>query len=605
MNIRAVLVASFAGALWMHGCAAGPDIDLGGDAGVDATSDGVPFVPSGDAATCAAQCSTDFHSVLDCNGSTLQTCAPMEACSSGACIPACQAAVANKSAVGCEYYAHDPTTGGNPGCFALYVANTWTTPVNVTSDINGLTIDLSKYTYLPTGTGASLAMTPIGAGGTIPAGAVGIVFLRDGWEANTECGYGVSIAESDPNAWAWTDPPYDVTSTNSAGQALHVVASAPVVMYDIIPFGGGRSEVTGASLMLPTSTWDTNYIAVTPRPPGYNTLNPTIAIVASANNTNVTINPTASIVASTDVAGTDAGVPITYALAKGQVLTLGQAQDLLGSIISSNNPIGLWGQQGCINIDATGGDSSDSCCCDSAHGQIPPVRALGSEYAYARYRNRVDGQDESPPTRITGAVDGTTLTWDPMPTGAPATIGKGQSVQVTSNVPFIVKSQDAMHPFYVASYMTSCSTADPGGADCRGDPEFVGVIPTAQYLSKYVFFTDPTYPETNLVFIRTLGSDKAFHDVTLDCAGTLTGWAPLGSGGQYEFTRIDLSRYDFEGQNGCNNGAHTTQSDAPFTMTVWGWGTAATGSVYTQAVSYAYPAGASVSPINNVVVPPN
>ena len=37
---------------------------------------------------------------------------------------------------------------------------------------------------------------------------------------------------------------------------------------------------------------------------------------------------------------------------------------------------------------------------------------------------------------------------------------------------------------------------------------------------------------------------------------------------------------------------------------MWGWGSGATGTLYTQYVSYAYPAGASVQPINTVVVPP-
>ena len=43
---------------------------------------------------------------------------------------------------------------------------------------------------------------------------------------------------------------------------------------------------------------------------------------------------------------------------------------------------------------------------------------------------------------------------------------------------------------------------------------------------------------------------------------------------------------------------------------MWGWGSAATGGTflgdvgYSQYVSYAYPAGASVQPINTVVVPP-
>ena len=54
--------------------------------------------------------------------------------------------------------------------------------------------------------------------------------------------------------------------------------------------------------------------------------------------------------------------------------------------------------------------------------------------------------------------------------------------------------------------------------DCRGDPEFVNVVPALEFFSSYVFFTDPTYPETNLVVVRSEATD-VFQDVTLDCAG--------------------------------------------------------------------------------------
>ena len=46
-----------------------------------------------------------------------------------------------------------------------------------------------------------------------------------------------------------------------------------------------------------------------------------------------------------------------------------------------------------------------------------------------------------------------------------------------------------------------------------------------------------------------------------------------------------------------------------FGVTVWGWGSAATGTeltgTYTQYASYAYPAGANITKLNNVVVPAN
>ena len=176
------------------------------------------------------------------------------------------------------------------------------------------------------------------------------------------------------------------------------------------------------------------------------------------------------------------GVPMTYPMMKGQALTFEQQAELTGSAILSTKPVGVIGSSGCIDIDA--------CCCDGAHQQIPPVRALGSEYVAVRYRNRVEGKEESAPWRIVGAVDGTTLTYEPAPpVGAPLTLSAGEIASFRSPGPFVVRSQDGDHPFYFAGYMT-------GGGDFEdaGDPEFVNVMPAKQYLARYVFFADPTYP---------------------------------------------------------------------------------------------------------------
>jgi hypothetical protein len=148
----------------------------------------------------------------------------------------------------------------------------------------------------------------------------------------------------------------------------------------------------------------------------------------------------------------------------------------------------------------------------------------------------------------------------------------------------------------------------PGNADGRGDAEFVNVIPPGEYQSSYVFFTDPTYPETDLVVVR-VKQNGAFGDVKLDCAGALGGWQPVGTSGSYEYTRFDLVTGNFQPTGSCDNGRHSITSNAPFGVTVWGWGSAATGDMlkgfYSQYASYAYPAGAAVAPINPVVIPPN
>ncbi len=47
-------------------------------------------------------------------------------------------------------------------------------------------------------------------------------------------------------------------------------------------------------------------------------------------------------------------------------------------------------------------------------------------------------------------VDDTKLTWEPSkPEGAPDTVKLGEVYQFDSGGPFIVKSQDVNHPFYV------------------------------------------------------------------------------------------------------------------------------------------------------------
>jgi hypothetical protein len=387
------------------------------------------------------------------------------------------------------------------------------------------------------------------------------------------------------------------------GQAFHVTTDRPVVAYDIFPFGGGQSAATSGTLLIPTSAWDVNYIAVNAWPQSQAAAGsgaaPSLDIVASQANTTVTIRPNAAITGGTGVAAAAVGTPTQYVLANpGDYVQFTQPAELTGSPILADKPVGVWGGASCLNI-AVG-----TCCCDSAHQELFPVQTLGNEYVATRYRDRYPSEPETTPWRIVGAVAGTTLTYEPStPNGAPTVLDAGQLAEFSTIAPFVVRSQDASHPFYMSAHMTGAETLQ-GGSGVRGDPEFVNIIPPAEYLSSYVFFTDPTYPETNLVIVRTKGP-TGFADVTLDCvSGPLTGWLPVGSSGMYEYALTDLSTGNFAGVGNCNNGRHEITSAVPFGLTVWGWGSEATTDVYSEYVSYAYPAGASVQPINTVVVPP-
>ena len=583
-----------------------PVADAGDDADATVTQDG------GDAGACLIQCSGDLHSVVDCNGRVLTACPPDQGCAvtagTGTCVAACDSAKANPGSLGCDYYSVTPdiidTAQG--ACFAAFIANTWTTPVTLTVEYGSQSLDATTFAYVPSGTGQSIKYTLI-PGGQIPAGSVAIVFLDDSPKPSGQhmldfsCPVGVHAAMGKDSAIHGT----------GIGSAFHIATSAPVVAYDVFPYGGGQSAVTSATLLLPTSAWDTHYLAVDAFAQSQLDMGqPFLELVAQEDGTTITINPTSAIVGAPDggVAAAPMGMVATYHVDKGQVLQLTQNDELTGSVVQANHPIGAWGGHTCLNIGAS------TCCCDSAHQQLPPMRALGSEYVGVRYRNRFAGTEEAPPWRVVGLVDGTTLTYDPSaPTGAPTSLGKGQLAQFSTGGPFVVRSQDSQHPFYMSAHMTG--GGDPalpsgGGNDGRGDPEFVNVIPPAQYLSSYVFFTDPTYPETDLVIVRARSTAAVpFQDVTLDCTGVLAGWQAAGSSGLYQYTRVDLVTGNFKPLGKCNNGRHAIKSGGPFGVTVWGWGSDATGTgfgpgLYTQYVSYAYPAGASVQAINSVVVIP-
>jgi hypothetical protein len=539
-----------------------------------------------------SMCSADLHSILDCDGNVVTTCPGDQGCSSGQCVPACQSAADNKSSIGCDYYSVDPDIidEGTGACFAAYIANTWGSPVAITVDRGGTQLPIDGFARVPTGQGQSITYAPL-TGGMLQPNQVAILFLARFGSTLTDCPAGVTPA---------------VTMTDAAvhgtglGAAFHITTSAPTVAYDIFPYGGGASAATSATLLLPTSAWDTNYVSVDAfrKSTIVPQAQPFIELVGQEDGTTVTIRPSAAIAGGTGVAPAAQGASTTYPLSKGQILQFTQDAELNGSPITSDKPIGVWGGATCLNIDV--GEAA----CDSAHQEIPPVKAMGFRYAAVRYRNRFQGQEESVPWRIVGGVDGTTLTYSPStPPGAPTTLNLGQVAEFDAPGPFLVQSQGADHPFYMSAHMTGCEHTNPGLDDCRGDPEFVNIVPPEQYLASYTFFTDPTYPETNLVLVREKKNGQ-FADVSVDCVGTVTGWMPVDSSDQLEYTRVDLVTGNFQSVGTCNNGLHTATSTQPFGLVVWGWGSAATDAsgFVSTAVSYAYPAGASVKPINTVVI---
>ncbi len=558
----------------------------GGNVGGQGQGGGIGGIGvGGGGGSCVNTCTADLKKVLDCNGNLVTMCTGDQGCAGGQCIDdPCEAARQSSSSYGCDYWSlkTDIISDAQGACFAAFIANTWTSPAKIQVDYNGQSLNTASFARIPSGQGQGLQYAPYDPAVGLPPGEVAILFLS-----------------REPNGFLPDCPAPVAISGDSGilgtgrGHAFHITTDRPVVAYQILPYGGGSSAATSATLLLPTSVWDTNYVAINAYAasqiaPAY----PSLDILAYQDNTTVTILPKVAIQGGAGVNGGAANTQAVYTLNHGEYIQITQSQELSGSPIQADKPIGVWGAASCLNVPVT------AYACDTAQQQIPPVKAMGNEYAAVRYRGRNGGVDEAPPWRMVGMVNGTLLTYDPgPPPGAPAGLNLGDVVEFNAAGPYTVKSQDADHPFYLAAYMTGGE-----GFGGEGDPEWVNVIPTAQYLDSYVLFTDPTYSETNLVVIRKPDKNGVFADVVLDCAGPLDGWQPFGP---YQYTRKDLVTGDFQNVGNCSNGRHEIKSSLPFGVTVWGWGSTQAGSFFTEYVSYAYPAGASVAQINQVTIVPD
>ncbi len=541
---------------------------------------------------CGIHCSRDLKQVLDgCEGEekVVAQCGADQGCGVGSCVDACTAATLSKGSAGCDFYTIPPINGidRKGGCFAAMIANTWDRPVTITADRGTAPLDISGATY----TVERKDQDPVykRLEGPLPPGEVAIVFLSHDdtnySEQSARCPAQVTPA-------LLVDPMINGTGIT---KAFHIKTDAPVSAYSMYPYGGATSYVPTATLLLPVSSWTQNYVAVSPDmfSPTYAYRRKSLQIIANEDDTEVSIRPTVEIAAGGNIAGATAGMTQTWKISKGQVLQFFQASALTGSPIETNKPVGVFGGSECAEVPTP--------YCDILQQQTPPFEHWGTEYAVVPFAPRIASFSsdirEKVPYTIVGAVDGTKLTYEPSrPRDAPETLQAGQMANFITDELFVVKSQDTKHPFHVTVYMTGSTYGSGTGKKTTGDPDFVNVPPTAQYLDRYVFFADFTYPETRLTVVRRKTA-KGFAPVELECGGEIDGWQPLGSSGQYEFTWVKLTSGFLPlklAKGECGYGRHVARSDGPFAVTVWGIG---------QDASYGYVGGTGLRPVHQAKPP--
>ena len=540
----------------------------------DTGPSGFEELPAVDAGDCPFQCSVDGRSVIrSCSGEVVETCSDIQACGAAKCQDPCAAAAADQSSNGCEFYFQSPPPyrEAEGSCYAAFVVNTSTQPVDLSFDRAGDALDISKAVFRMNPGDATLIQHT----GPIAPGESVVLFVA---------AFSSSTADFVVRCPEGVVPAVDerASQTTGFGRSFHLATNAPVSLVAMYPFGGAASFEPTATLLLPVVTWGKEHVIVNPWEATVDM--PNTQIVAAEDGTEITLVPKVSLQNGPGIKGTAAKVPATYHLDKGQFLQVVQNDELTGSILTSNKPTTVFGGEACADVPSNAG------ACDVLWQQIPSYEQWGSEYVTVGYRQRTPSPNEMMPYRIVAARDGTRLDYDPqIPVGAPTELNAGDVVTFPAGIndSFVVRTQDAEHPIYLAAYMTGYQGHYYGSGDMAGwgDPEFVNVVPAGQWLNAYTFYADPTYKETSLVVIRGKHFGK-FEDVWLECAGDLTDFKPIGTRGDYEYVRVDLSRDGGPGQSfgdkTCRTGVQRMRSTGPFTATIWGWDFAA---------SYAYPGG--------------
>jgi hypothetical protein len=561
---------------------------------VDVPTDG--FIENPDGATCTP----DLRAVVNGAGQLIRECPSDQGCANGECIAACDAAAQSNGSIGCEFWAPTPPfEDQRPLCHALFLANTWTRPAKLRLTYGGEEFEVALFARIPRGKGANVAYEPL-PDGLLPPNEVAVIFLSDGGANNPSlnCPAPVAVVGS------------TFIRDAARGAAFHVYSDTPVSAHHILPYGAGHfpANYTSASLLLPTTSWSTNYIITAPRMFGaewrtsYFDLEQLWAsIVAQEDDTTVKVLPPTSLLGGDRLEEAPAGEVTEYTLAAGEVIqwldrVVLSGFDPTGTVIESDKPIGLWTGNTILSVaTATSVELAQN---EASHQQLPPIQSIGNEYVGSGIRTRRPNQEpESVGYRLIGLVDGTTLTYDPRPEAAPVRLDAGQTADFETSELFSVRSQDADHPFLFTLLMPaipetieSCAYEQPGCT--MGNVDWVIPISTQQYLRRYAFFTDPTYSETNVTAIRKKHALR-FHDVSLECIGKINGWEPVGSEGAFEVAHVDLVK-DGVSVNECETIVHVATSDGPFGLLVWGsdWQT-----------SYGYPAGGNFGVNNKVRVP--
>lgn len=350
------------------------------------------------------------------------------------------------------------------------------------------------------------------------------------------------------------------TSLFRSGSVYHAVSDLPVVAYLHAPYEGQNSNAS--SLLLPENVLTGDYVIYSHgawQSPNW------FLVIAMENQTTVTWHPTV------ETAGNNLPLPYVPAGESGSQLinrfdniridtSVKEdrplcERDLSGTVISADKPIWVVSAVRGLRLPWCGSSQVPGCptivdtACnygsDFAMEQNLPLDYWGREYVGPHSPLR--GSEEHH-WRIFAGEDNVTVTVTPAQPDTPIQLaqrGDWADLIVPAGTHLEFDATGAIMPVqYVTGHYDN--------ANLNGSPAMVQMVPTAQFLDRYVFVTGFNYPEHYVQVIREGGA----ADVLLD--GVAVGdWEPVG---EWEVSTTLISE-----------GAHEIISDDSFGIIQYGY----------------------------------
>jgi hypothetical protein len=355
------------------------------------------------------------------------------------------------------------------------------------------------------------------------------------------------------------------------GHGINVTANAPVSVYGL----DYEPTLSAAFTGYPTALLGTNYCVLAragSKPPYMGTYYSSwseCAIVATADNTTVTITPSATA----GLSGLSGGGPFTNVLDQGQtyqVRSSNYTNDVTGTMISSDKPVAVFAGANVAYVPDTNTQAGNPL----VQQQIP-VSDWGTEALALSFAGRLNGASyrilvakNDTVTSVTGGV--ITVLNENLPFGPWTVITNNGTVSVTNQAgqfyDIIVDGPvefQATQPIEVAQFANGEISDTP--ANRYGDPCEMLLPAVDHYLQTNIVFCPPNDNESgdfaenylNIIVVQSSITNTMVDGTNLPA----TSFKEIGTSGFYG-TQITLT----------TTGSHKVTSSQPVGVEAYGWG---------------------------------